>query len=166
MLSSEKFGNRPPALELIQAQPLGIEGWEQLLARVQGQNDPLSTRTLDVIVRGIREVAAVSDPPTLSRLSPVSQGMFVRLAKAYNSPTLLKEVGLVYQRELGLPGVAREHFERALRLGGPARELQPLIEEAGAALATHERPPVHREEPSYGGITVASPSRLFKPDGM
>ena len=35
----------------------------------------------------------------------MSMAMFVRLAKAYNSPTLLKEVGLIYLRDLNLPGI-------------------------------------------------------------
>jgi tetratricopeptide (TPR) repeat protein len=60
--------------------------------------------------------------------------MFTRLARAYNSPTLLKEVGLIYLRDLGLPSVALQHFERSLRLGGPERELRPLSEAAAVAV--------------------------------
>ena len=60
--------------------------------------------------------------------------MFVRLAKAYNSPTLLKEVGLIYLRDLNMPNVALQHFERSLRLGGPEKELRPLTEAAAVAV--------------------------------
>ncbi len=62
--------------------------------------------------------------------------MFSRLARAYNSPTLLKEVGLIYLRDLGLPNIALQHFERSMRLGGPEKELRPLSEAAAVAVQT------------------------------
>ena len=128
----------------------------------------MSVRTLDVILQGLREVKAVSESTTAPRLSNVSQGMFVRLAKAYNSPTLLKEVGIIYLRELHLPRVAQQHFERALRLGGSEKELRPLTEAAAVALQSLEKRglPSGPEEPAHTGVTLNQPVKLLKPDGL
>jgi tetratricopeptide (TPR) repeat protein len=140
-------------MELIQVDPLRIEPWEELLAKVKSQSDPLSVRTLEVILQGLRELN-VSESDTLSRLSSSSQAMFVRLAKAYNSPTLLKEIGLIYLRETNLPRIALHHFERALRLGGPEKELRPLTEAAALAIESHRAPTRQTEEEETKGVTA------------
>jgi tetratricopeptide (TPR) repeat protein len=122
-----------------------------------------------VILQGLRDIHAASENTTLPRLSNVSQGMFTRLAKAYNSPTLLKEVGLIYLRELQLPRAALSHFERALRLGGLEKELRPLVESAAVAVQTTKekrgREPGPPEQ-AYTGITLNQPMKMLKPDGM
>jgi tetratricopeptide (TPR) repeat protein len=87
--------------------------------------------------------------------------MFVRLAKAYNSPTLLKEVGLIYLREMNLPRIALQHFERALRLGGPEKELRPLTEAAAVSIESHRAPTRQTEEAHTG---VAQPVVPRKPE--
>ncbi len=88
--------------------------------------------------------------------------MFARLAKAYNSPTLLKEVGLIYLRELHLPRPALQHFERALRLGGPERELRPLTEAAAMAVQK-ESPANDAQEDAAAGITTSQQAEANKP---
>jgi tetratricopeptide (TPR) repeat protein len=165
MLPSQNPGPIPSALEVIQASPIRVEAWEILSQQVKSQNDPLSTRTLDVILQGLKELEKLSENATPPHLSNVSLGMFARLAKAYNSPTLLKEVGLIYLRELSLPGPAMQHFERALRLGGPEKELRPLTEAAAVAIQ-QQRP--RREEPAeaLSGIAATQPQRTVKPDSI
>jgi tetratricopeptide (TPR) repeat protein len=83
--------------------------------------------------------------------------MFTRLAKAYNSPTLLKEVGIIYLREMNLPRIALQHFERALRLGGPEKELRPLTEAAALAVESHRAP--RETEESFSGVAPAPPRK-------
>jgi tetratricopeptide (TPR) repeat protein len=126
-------------LKLIESDPLTPASWEALLEKVRGQNDPLSTKSLEVIIEGLKRIEQVNAEAKKREAAPLqisslSQSMFTRLARAYNSPTLLKEVGLIYLRDLGLPDVALQHFERSMRLGGPEKELRPLSEAAAVAV--------------------------------
>ena len=133
------FGRSTKNLKLIETDPLSPASWEALAEKVRGQNDPLSIKSLEVIIDGLKKIEEVNalakekDTAPL-RISPLSQSMFTRLARAYNSPTLLKEVGLIYLRDLGLPNMALQHFERSMRLGGPEKELRPLSEAAAVAV--------------------------------
>ena len=138
-------GRSTQYLKLIESDPLNPATWEELVQKVRGQNDPLSTKSLEVIIDGLKKIeeinaaAEVQDKPQL-RISPLAKSMFTRLARAYNSPTLLKEVGLIYLRDLGLPNVALQHFERSIRLGGPEKELRPLSEAAAVAVQRQMSP--------------------------
>ena len=132
-------GRSTENLRLIETNPLSPGSWEELANRVRGQNDPLSIKSLEVIIDGLKRIEelnaakkAKEEPPV--KISALSQSMFSRLARAYNSPTLLKEIGLIYLRDLNLPNVALQHFERSMRLGGPEKELRPLSEAAAVAV--------------------------------
>ena len=132
-------GRATQNLRLIESNPLDPASWEELAGRVRGQNDPLSIKSLEVIIDGLKRIdelneakKAKNEPAT--RISALAQSMFARLARAYNSPTLLKEIGLIYLRDLNLPNVALQHFERSMRLGGPEKELRPLSEAAAVAV--------------------------------
>jgi tetratricopeptide (TPR) repeat protein len=132
-------GHSTENLKLIESDPLSPASWEALAEKVRGQNDPLSIKSLEVIIEGLKkieEVNALAKKANTAplQISPLSQSMFTRLARAYNSPTLLKEVGLIYLRDLGLPNMALQHFERSMRLGGPEKELRPLSEAAAVAV--------------------------------
>jgi tetratricopeptide (TPR) repeat protein len=132
-------GRSTQYLKLIESDPLSPATWEALAEKIRGQNDPLSIKSLEVIIDGLKKIEEINalakekDTAPL-RISQLSQSMFTRLARAYNSPTLLKEVGLIYLRDLSLPNVALQHFERSLRLGGPEKELRPLSEAAAVAV--------------------------------
>src|SRR5471030_60440 len=146
-------------LKQIESNPLSSAAWEELAEKVRGQNDPLSIKSLEIIIEGlnrIEELNAVAEErkETSPQLSSLSQSMFGRLARAYNSPTLLKEVGLIYLRNLSLPSVALQHFERSIRLGGPEKELRPLSEAAAVAV---QRQVTQRTgtEAEHSGITTA-----------
>jgi tetratricopeptide (TPR) repeat protein len=132
-------GRSTQNLRLIESNPLSPATWEELASRVRGQNDPLSIKSLEVIIDGLKRIEEVNAGKQAKgesplKLSALSQSMFARLARAYNSPTLLKEIGLIYLRDLGLPNIALQHFERSLRLGGPEKELRPLSEAAAVAV--------------------------------
>jgi tetratricopeptide (TPR) repeat protein len=146
-------------IALIESSPLSSASWEALADKVRGENDPLSAQSLEVIIQGLKRVEEIyegADQGPLQRLSGLSQSMFVRLARAYNSPTLLKEVGLVYLRDLNLPEVALHHFERSLLLGGPEKELRPLTEAAAVAVQ-RQIARQKGEAPSLSGLSSARP---------
>jgi tetratricopeptide (TPR) repeat protein len=152
-------GRATQDLKLIESDPLSAAAWEALLDKVRGQNDPLSTKSLEVIIEGLRRIEEVNalakeqDTAPL-RIPPLAKSMFTRLARAYNSPTLLKEVGLIYLRDLGQPNMALQHFERSIRLGGPEKELRPLSE--AAAVAVQRQVSQHTGlQAKHSGITSA-----------
>jgi tetratricopeptide (TPR) repeat protein len=152
-------GRSTQNLKLIESDPLSPASWEALLEKVRGQNDPLSTKSLEVIIDGLKKIVEVNilaqeqDKAPL-RISPLAQSMFTRLARAYNSPTLLKEVGLIYLRDLGQPNVALQHFERSIRLGGPEKELRPLSEAAAVAVQRQMSQRIGSEA-GHSGISAA-----------
>ena len=93
-------GRSTQSLKLIESDPLTPASWEALLEKVRGQNDPLSTKSLEVIIEGLKRIEQVNAEAKKREAAPLqisslSQSMFTRLARAYNSPTLLKEVGLI-----------------------------------------------------------------------
>jgi hypothetical protein len=161
-------GRSTQNIRLIEADPLSPATWEALADQVRGQNDPLSIKSLEVIIEGLKKIEEVNalarekETPLL-RISPLSQSMFTRLARAYNSPTLLKEVGMIYLRDLGLPNVALLHFERSMRLGGPEKELRPLSEAAAVAV---QRQMSQRSgaEAGHSGITSAQHAQPVAPE--
>ena len=154
-------------LALIESNPTDPAVWDKLALKIKGQNDPLSIKSLEIIIEGLKEmqdqrVQAEKQKLPATKLSMLSQSMFARLAKAYNSPTLLKEAGLIYLRDLGLPDVALQHFERSLRLGGPEKELRPLIE-AAAVSVQRQLAARHGQGPAHSGITTQQHAKPIAP---
>jgi len=142
----------------IEESPMNPASWELLVEKVTGQNDTLSIKSLEIIVQGLKEIEELKSQAALQKrpppeLSTVSRATFARLAKAYNSPTLLKEVGLIYLRDLSLPKMALQHFERSIRLGAPEKELRPLTE--AAAVAVQKQAQMSGQQPVHSGITEA-----------
>ena len=155
-------GRSTQYLKVIESDPLSPAPWEALAEKVRGQNDPLSIKSLEVIVDGLKKIEEINALAKKQNTAPLqisqlSKSMFTRLARAYNSPTLLKEVGLIYLRDLGLPNIALQHFERSMRLGGPEKELRPLSEAAAVAV---QRQMSQRSgaEAGHSGITSAQHS--------
>ena len=152
-------GRSTQNLRLIESDPLSAASWEALADRARGQNDPLSIKSLEVIIDGLKRIAEINAAAKEKglapvRIAPLSQSMFSRLARAYNSPTLLKEIGLIYLRDLGLPNVALQHFERSMRLGGPEKELRPLSEAAAVAVQRQMSSRTGKES-EHTGITTS-----------
>ena len=59
-------------LKQIEADPLSPDSWEELLKKVRGQNDPLSIKSLEIIIEGVgAHIAKLCAPlnhcPNLSR---------------------------------------------------------------------------------------------------
>ena len=156
---STHAGRSSQYIKLIEADPMSPLTWEELAEKIRGQNDPLSTKSLEVIVDGLKRIEELNATAKAQgkgplKISPLANSMFSRLARAYNSPTLLKEVGLIYLRDLGLPNVALQHFERSIRLGGPERELRPLSEAAAVAVQ-RQMSQTSGVSAGHAGITAA-----------
>ena len=157
--SASSSAHSTQTLNLIESNPLSPASWEELAEKVRGQNDPLSIKSLELIIEGLKKIEeatalAVEQKMPPPQISSLSQSMFGRLAKAYNSPTLLKEVGVIYLRDLNLPNVALQHFERSMRLGGPEKELRPLSE--AAAVAVQKQLALRSgQSAGHSGITTA-----------
>ncbi len=156
---STHAGRSTQYIKLIEADPLSPLTWEELAEKIRGQNDPLSTKSLEVVIDGLKKLDEITTTAKaqgrhVPKISPLAQSMFSRLARAYNSPTLLKEVGLIYLRDLGLPNVALQHFERSIRLGGPERELRPLSEAAAVAVQ-RQMSQTSGVSAGHAGITAA-----------
>jgi tetratricopeptide (TPR) repeat protein len=152
-------GRSTQNLRLIESDPLKPSSWEELAERVRGQNDPLSIKSLEVIIDGLKRIEELNEAKRARdeaplRVSALAQSMFSRLARAYNSPTLLKEIGLIYLRDLNLPNVALQHFERSMRLGGPEKELRPLSEAAAVAVQ-RQMTKTTGTIPAHSGISAA-----------
>jgi len=116
------------------------EVWQRLANCLRAQSDMLSTDSLEMIVDGLWELkelteAAEEAGEPAPELSPAKANLFLRLSTSYNDPRILKTIGEIYLKEWGLPGVARKHFERALFLGGPEKDLRPLLEASATAAA-------------------------------
>ena len=155
-------------LKQIEAAPLNPPSWEELVAKVRGQNDPLSIKSLEIIIDGLKrieeiKVRAVEKNQVPTQVSSMSKAMFVRLAKAYNSPTMLKEAGLIYLRDLNLPDVALQHFERSMRLGGPEKELRPLTEAAAVAVQ-RQLTQTNGQGAGHSGIVMAQHAKPVAPN--
>ena len=49
-------GRSTENLKQIEADPINPANWEALAAKVRGQNDPLSTKSLEVIIDGLKKI--------------------------------------------------------------------------------------------------------------
>jgi tetratricopeptide (TPR) repeat protein len=170
MTEPTSSGRSNQTLKLLENDPMSRASWEELAEKVRGQNDPLSIKSLEVIIDGLKRIEEANTLAKERNTEPLkvtgmSQAMFLRLARAYNSPTLLKEVGLIYLRDLNLPNVALQHFERSMRLGGPEKELRPLSEAAAVAV---QRQMSQREgvQAGHSGITSAQHTQPVAVDSI
>jgi tetratricopeptide (TPR) repeat protein len=144
-------------IALLEKEPLDPALWRELTARVRAEGDTQGVTSLEVILHGVEELKDAADmarsrnqrPPASSPLAPP---LFSRLAVSYNDARLLKEAGMLYLSTWRLPEVAREHFERCLRLGEPEKDLRPLIEAAAIAV---QRMAAARtcQKPTHSGVS-------------
>ncbi|MCE0496723.1 MAG: tetratricopeptide repeat protein [Methylacidiphilales bacterium] len=129
-----------------------------LLQQAKNKKDATSIQTLEVIISGLVDLtkaiesrkSAGQSPPGFSA-TPFT--IFSRLAESYNNPSLLKQVGLHYMVEWGLPDTALRHFQRALSLGGPERALRSLIEMTSITIQRHHT--ATEKIPATMGVTTS-----------
>jgi tetratricopeptide (TPR) repeat protein len=70
---------------------------------------------------------------------------------------------LIYLRDLNLPSVALQHFERSMRLGGPEKELRPLSEAAAVAVQ-RQLALISGRAAGHSGIVTAKHARPVAPN--
>ncbi len=129
--------NFTEVLSDIEVNPLSPARWEKLVERVRAQNDKLSIQSLEIIILGLRRLEnflSQHHDEKNTALTKLSESIFTRLARDYNNPHFLKEVGLIYLHELNLPDVALKHFECSKRLGLPESEIRALSQAAVNAM--------------------------------
>ncbi len=116
----------------IEQSPLAVERWERMWELIRSQNDQLSSKSIEVIVSGMRSLDGETSEGggSFSALGSV----LMRLARSYNNPKLFKEAGKSYLQDLHMPRVARDHLDRALALGCRDSDLKPLQEAVLAIL--------------------------------
>lgn len=143
----------------LEKDPLKLSLWRDLAALVKHQEDVLSTKTLEVITAGLEAFLKKTEEAALQKVAPpeipsMARMNFSRLAKAYNSPNLLMEIGKVYLQAWRLPLHAVAHLERARQLGGAETTLRPLIEAAQLS-AQKEGVRLKGGKAEHSGVTAA-----------
>jgi tetratricopeptide (TPR) repeat protein len=120
------------------------------------KRDIFSAKTLMAIYEGIQSLADARARPNSSiTITNFHKTLFERLQQSFNNPTLLKEVGLLYLNEFGMPSIALKHFDLAHQFAPKDREIEQLQKSAALAMA---RDP--SDQPSHSGLSEAQPSKV------
>lgn len=115
------------------------------------KRDVFSTKTLATIHEGIEKLAdGMASPTNPITVTGFHRTLFERLYRSFNNPTLLKEVGLLYQEEFGMPAIALKHFDLARQFAPKDRDIEQL--QKGAALAMARQ---ITDEPGHSGLHEA-----------
>ncbi len=112
----------------VEQNPFEIDHWQHMLELIHSQNDLLSRKSLEVIIRGLEELSSEVGPDHSSFCS-LGQ-VLTKLARGYNNPKLFKEAGKAYLQDLRMPQVALDHLDRAYSLGYRSADLKPLQDAA------------------------------------
>ncbi len=128
--------------------------WKDLFSRFKALDDILSAKTLAVILNGVEELAKARTANSSIRVSSIHLSTFRSLSESFNNPRLLKQIGMLYLHEFGLPEVAMEHFELALQLssGQKDQQIEALRDAAVARISRTMPRDIH--------ATVDQPIRL------
>ncbi len=95
-----------------------------------------STKTLMTIHEGIEKLAEMRASGHNSIIvTNLHKTLFERLQQSFNNPTLLKEVGIIYLEEFGMPAIAVKHFELAHQFAPKDRDIEQWQKSAALAMA-------------------------------
>src|ERR1700683_2424883 len=94
-----------------------------------------SANTLMTILEGVEKLRERSNSDNPVAITGFHATLFDRLLQSFNNPTLLKEVGLIYLGEVGLPGIALKHLDLAHQFAPKDRDIAELQKAATIALA-------------------------------
>ena len=94
-----------------------------------------SAKTLMAVLEGVEKLRERVNSANPVAISAFHATLFNRLLYSFNNPTLLKEVGLIYMGEFGLPGIALKHFDLAHQFAPKDRDIAELQKAATIALA-------------------------------
>jgi tetratricopeptide (TPR) repeat protein len=120
------------------------------------KRDIFSAKTLMAIYEGVQNLADARTrhvhPITITNFHKT---LFERLLQSFNNPTLLKEVGVLYLNEFGMPGIALKHFDLAHQFGPKDRDIEELQKAAKVAMARESV-----DQPGHSGLTEAKPGKV------
>lgn len=105
--------------------PLDLRPWQDLMMIFIGQRDQASISSLQIITKSLGQLQEAVEAGHL-RLLPSQIALLASMAARPNDSTILKRVGLMFQHEFNLPGVASRFFVRALELNPSDPELVQL----------------------------------------
>jgi superkiller protein 3 len=127
--------------------------WVDLLTVHTLKNDIFSAKTLIAIHEGVQKLNdAVEVPGSTIKLTNYHRSLFERLQRSFNNPVLLKEIGVAYLDEFGMPGVALKHFDLARHFAPKDRDLEQFQKEAALAMARQMADP-----PGHSGLGQIEP---------
>jgi len=120
------------------------------------KRDIFSAKTLMAIYEGVQNLAdARAKPDSTLNVTNFHKTLFERLLQSFNNPTLLKEVGILYLNEFGMPGIALKHFDLAHQFAPKDRDIEELQKASAIAMA---RGTV--DQPGHSGLTEATPGKV------
>ena len=65
-------------LRLIESTPLSSAAWEELAQKVHGQNDPLSIKSLEIIIDGLKRIEEINAQAAEKKQPPFFPRPWVR----------------------------------------------------------------------------------------
>ncbi|MCE0498426.1 MAG: tetratricopeptide repeat protein [Methylacidiphilales bacterium] len=114
---------------------LDPQTWVNLLTAHTAKGDMFSAKTLMAILEGVEKLKERTSSAKPVAITGFHTTLFNRLLHSFNNPTLLKEVGLLYLSEFGMPGIALKHFDFAHQFAPKDRDIAELQKAATIALA-------------------------------
>jgi len=124
------------------------------------KRDVFSAKTLMAIYEGVQALAeARAKPNSTITVTNFHKTLFERLRQSFNNPTLLKEVGLLYLGEFGMPSMALKHFDLARQFAPKDRDIEQLQKSAALAMARETS-----DQPGHSGLSEAVPSKVEMKD--
>jgi tetratricopeptide (TPR) repeat protein len=120
------------------------------------KKDIFSAKTLMAIYEGVQALAdARMQQSSMITITNFHKTLFERLQQSFNNPTLLKEVGVLYLSEFGMPGIALKHFDLARQFAPKDRDIEELQKSAAVAIAREAT-----DLPGHSGLSEAQPSKV------
>ena len=130
--------------------------WVDLMTVHALKRDIFSAKTLMAIYEGVQKLAdARAQQNSTITITNFHKTLFERLLRSFNNPTLLKEIGVLYLGEFGMPGIALKHFDLAHQFAPKDRDIEELQKAAALAMARESS-----GQPGHSGLTEAQPGKV------
>jgi len=130
--------------------------WVDLMTVHAMKRDIFSAKTLMAIYEGVQNLSdAKAKPNSTIHITNFHKTLFERLLKSFNNAALLKEVGILYLSEFGMPGIALKHFDLAHQFAPKDRGIEELQKAAAVAMARQSS-----DQPGHSGLTEAQPGKV------
>lgn len=108
-----------------------------------------------VILDGVEQLAhARAQKNCRFEITRFHATLFERLQHAFNNPTLLKEVAVVYLKEFRMAGTALKHLDLARQFAPKDREIEQLQKDATLLMAKEIT-----DKPSHSGLGEITPAK-------